>query len=258
VFVGGGGWLPGRAPGGSIGWFPLGPHEPYVPPYRSDRSRLHNVDVEHFTYANRTVPGAVTVVANDDFMRGHATGASAFVLRQDELVRAPVLGAEPLLVPHQGFSPGPAVSRSPVAQPPAWVSARTVVARRAPPAPAVQGGFQQYIPVRPGTVQPAPVARPPVRVLSPGYPRPATRTSPSYQVPPRNSPSPQYVTPRQGQRAPAIVQPRPRYPSAAPGGPPGTVNRQLPAQRDAPAPRGTDRGRSDSSKDDPLWLLKDR
>ena len=167
VFVGGGGWLPGRAPGGSIGWFPLGPHEPYVPPYRSDRSHLHNVDVDHFNYVNR-VPGAVTVVANNDFMRGHATGASAYALRQDELVRAPVLGVEPPLVPHQGFSPGPVASRGRVAQPPTWASSRTVVARLAPPVSAV--GQPRVLQARPGVMRPAPMARSPVRVLTPGYP----------------------------------------------------------------------------------------
>ena len=118
VFVGGGGMLPGRAPGGSIGWFPLGPHEPYIPPYTSDRSHLHNVDVEHYTWVNHSVPGAVTIMGRDDFMRGHAAGPSAFALRQDEVVRVPVLGAPPPFVPHQGFAPGPIASRGPVAQPP--------------------------------------------------------------------------------------------------------------------------------------------
>ena len=85
TFVGGGGWHSSPAPGGSVGWFPLGPHEPYIPPYRTNRTRLHNVDVEHIAYVNRSVPGAVTVVPNETFVRGQPTAGAALLLPNDEL-----------------------------------------------------------------------------------------------------------------------------------------------------------------------------
>ena len=88
TFVGGSGWRPDQAPGESVGWFPLGPHEPYIAPYRTDRTRLHNIDVEHFNYANRNVPGAVTVVPSETFVRGQPTSQAA--------LRLPTVGSRKL------------------------------------------------------------------------------------------------------------------------------------------------------------------
>jgi hypothetical protein len=183
TFVGGGGWHSGSFSGGSIGWFPLGPHEPYLAAYRANRTRMHNVDVEHMAYLNRTVPGAMTVVSNDTFVLGQPTGGDRLRLSDDELMKAPVHGAVAPLVPRQeSFLGGSFASHGPVAQPPTSVVSRPVVARLTPPPRQVPFAVrQQAFAVHPGQPldvgtlanlkQAAPATRSPVKVVTPGYPR---------------------------------------------------------------------------------------
>ena len=180
TFVGGAGWHPHQAPGESVGWFPLGPHEPYVPPYRSDRTRLHNVDLEHITYVNRSVPGAVTVVPGEAFIHGQPAERARLTLPSDDLGRAPVRGAVAPLVPQkESLFGGASVSRAKVAQPPAFVTSRPVVARLTPPPqPVPFAARRQALAAHPG--QPldagrlsnlsrsAPPSRPPVSAVTPG------------------------------------------------------------------------------------------
>ncbi len=91
---------------------------------------MHNVDVEHIAYVNRNVPGAVTVVSNETFVHGQPTAGAALLLPNDELGRAPVRGAVAPLVPQkESFLGGSFASHGPVAQPPASVMSRPVVAR---------------------------------------------------------------------------------------------------------------------------------
>jgi hypothetical protein len=183
TFVGGQGWRLGQAPGGSVGWFPLGPHEPYVAPYRSDQTRFHNVDVQHFNYANRNIPGAVTFVPEEAFVRGQPTSQAALRLSNNEMVQVPVRGAVAPLVPQkESLLGGSSATRGPVAQPPASVLSRPVVARLTPPLRAVPfSSRQQALSAHPGQPldaetmaslrQPGPASRPYVRVVTPGYPR---------------------------------------------------------------------------------------
>ena len=183
TFVGGGEWHSSVGPGGSVGWFALGPHEPYIPPYRTNGTRLHNVDVEHITYVNRGVPGAMTVVPHEIFVRGQPTAGAALLLSNDELKGAPVRGAiAPFAPQRDSFLGGSVASRGPIAQPPAAVMSRPVVARLAPPPPAVPFAVrQQALSAHPGQPldqetlsnlrQSSPIVRSPVRVLSPGYQR---------------------------------------------------------------------------------------
>ena len=183
TFIGGAGWRPGQAPGGSVGWFPLGPHEPYVAPYRSDRTRLHNIDVQHFNYANRNVPGAVTFVPEEAFVRGQPTSQAALQLSNNEMVQAPVRGAVAPLVPQkESLLGGFGATRGSVAQPPASVLSRPVVARLTPPPRAAPFASRQQVlsahpgqPLDAGTManlrQSGPASRPQVRVVTPGYPR---------------------------------------------------------------------------------------
>ena len=183
AFVGGGGWRPSQAPGDSVGWFPLGPHEPFVAPYRTDRTRLHNVDVEHIPYANRSVPGAVTFIPNDTFVRGQPAGGAALRVPNDELMRAPVRGAVAPIAPQkESFLGGSFASHGAVARPPASVMSRPVMARLTPPPQAVPFAVrQQEMASRPGQPldpetmsrmrQGAPPVRSPVSVVSPAYSR---------------------------------------------------------------------------------------
>ena len=183
VFVGGGGWRSSQAPGDSVGWFPLGPHEPFVPPYRSDSARPRDAGVDHIPYANRSIPGAVTFVPNETFVRGQPVGGAAVRLPNDEIMRAPVRGAfAPIAPQKESFLGGYAPSYASVARPPAFAMSRPVMARLTPPPQAVPFAVrQQEMSSRPGRPldsatlnsmrQGALPVRPPVSVVSPGYSR---------------------------------------------------------------------------------------
>ncbi len=144
AFVGGGGWRSSQAPGEDIGWIPLGPHEPYVASYRTDHTRLHNVDVEHLTYANRSVPGGMTFIPADAFVRGLPAARASLHLSNDELMKAPVRGAAAPLIPQKESFLGTSVaSHGIVAHPPASVMSRPVVARLTPPPQSVPFAARQ-------------------------------------------------------------------------------------------------------------------
>jgi hypothetical protein len=140
AFVGGGpGWSASISAGGYVGWFPLAPHEPFIPWWGRPR-----VSVANITYVNRTY---VTVVNRTAFVSGGLVSAN--YVRDTAIVRqvtaAPVLrGALPCVPTRESIriaaAPGVAVVR-----PPAALVARPVVVRVAPPpAPPT---FQQKISV---------------------------------------------------------------------------------------------------------------
>jgi hypothetical protein len=243
TFVGGSGWRPDQASGESIGWFPLGPHEPYVAPYRTNRSLQHNVDVEHFKYVNRSVPGAVTVVPNDAFVRGQPISQAALRLPNNGFAQVPVRGAVAPLVPQKesllgGFGPA---GRS-AAKPPASVTSRPVVARLTPAPQVVPfASRQQALSVHPGQPldagamanvrQPTAAARPQVRVVTPGYQRsgtgqqnPAPQTQAKANQPIRSSSS--------GSQGAPAARPSPSLPRAA--AQPTVRQQTAPAQQSRP------------------------
>lgn len=187
TFVGGAEWHSSLALGGSVGWFPLGPREPYIPPYRSNRTRMHNVAVEHIAYVNRNIPGAVTFVPNETFIRGQPTAGAAFRPPNEELMRAPVRGAVAPLVPQkESLLGGSIAAHGPIARPPASVLSRPVAARLTPPPQPVPFAVRQQAlaahpgqPLDEGTLsnlrRTAPAARSPVSVVTPGYPKKGVR-----------------------------------------------------------------------------------
>ena len=87
-----------------IGWFPLGPREVYVPSYQASRDYFNRVNVnntvvnnttitnvynnyssgtinvDHVTYANRTVAGAVTAVPSSVFVNAQPVRQAAIRL----------------------------------------------------------------------------------------------------------------------------------------------------------------------------------
>jgi len=141
VFVGG-----GTGPATWRGWFPLGPREVYVPPYRSSRDYVarinrghtpshlperdaYRVDPARQVYRNRDIHGAVTRGGDGDFRGSGGRGAVPQAPRRD---RGP-LTAEPK-PPVQRTSPPPPVARPArpevtVPKPPARVHDRPVVTR---------------------------------------------------------------------------------------------------------------------------------
>jgi FecR protein len=78
--------------GAGVGWFPLAPHEVFIPGYHCSPQHLHSVNISntyianttivdrayerraiHVDYANRNIRNAVTVVNRDNFMRAQPT-----------------------------------------------------------------------------------------------------------------------------------------------------------------------------------------
>jgi hypothetical protein len=135
--------------GGGIGWFPLGPHEVFVPAYRVSERYFTNVNVtntvvnrmtvvnfynnrnvQNITYVNRTAPGAVTVVSHDTFVNARPVMRNVVNVPDRELASAPVVrtvSASPDRASVYG-----AGNRN-ASRPPAGTVNRAVVVRHSPP-----------------------------------------------------------------------------------------------------------------------------
>ena len=265
VFVGGNNWSP--AAGDGIGWFPLGPHEPYVPPYAVSPGYARRINVAHVsnfqsgqsydatraTYVNRNVPQAVTVVHRDDFVQSRRTSGAVIAVPFAEVGRAPVMGMTAFVVPQrESVIAQPFAPQTRVVRPPENVASRSVYSRRAPPPPQVPfAARQQAFMANPGRPlsreqltalqKNRPGSQPPVTVVGPGSVN-RVDNPPAYrdgqQPPPRNAPAPGgTMTAPPPRNAPApggtMTAPQPRN-APAPG---GTMT--APPPRNAPAPAGT-------------------
>jgi hypothetical protein len=105
VFIGGDSWSISVSVGGGIGWFPLAPHEPYVPPFAAGSSYVRNINASHvqnfdprtiegrpMDYTNRRIPEAVTVVPDRDFTTSKPVARAAVNVPEHQLQAAPVQG----------------------------------------------------------------------------------------------------------------------------------------------------------------------
>jgi hypothetical protein len=134
--------------GGGVGWFPLGPREVYVPPYRTSERYVQRVNVTNTTvnvvnvtnvYNNRTDnnvtymhqhnAGAVTAVSHDTFINSRSVANSNVRVNQQQMQTAEV---------QRNFAVAP-VQRSVVGastaatvRPPAAVMSRQVVVKETP------------------------------------------------------------------------------------------------------------------------------
>jgi hypothetical protein len=173
AFAGGGGWSAslsfgaGFAVGGpvaagvAVGWFPLGPHEVYVPPYpvgvnyvrQVNITQVTNINVNNMvvnngvvtnvnvqrTYINQSVPGAVTAVPQQAFVSGHSVATVAAVVPATAAASitaassSPPAAVRPVPASVLGQS---AVGLTAVPRPPAAVTNAGFVAKVAPPPPA--------------------------------------------------------------------------------------------------------------------------
>jgi hypothetical protein len=162
-FVGGGGLSVSVAFGGvaGVGWFPLGPRDVWVPPYRYSpayvtrvnvyNTRIVNVTqvtnvytnyqrtnvvVNNYTYANNT--RAVTAVSRETFVNGQAAGRSSIRVTSDQIGHPQVVRTNAPIAPtHQSFvGPGNVSHR----MPPAVLANRQVVTRATPAPNAVAFG----------------------------------------------------------------------------------------------------------------------
>ena len=152
----------------AVGWFPLGPREPYFPAYSVSSGyfgRVNNTNTvinsttinnyynssrnpndpafNNIRYANRNVQNAVTAVPQDRFANGHRVAESARAVSGAQLATVR-FAAAPEIAPQHASVLGPRAgeaSRSP--RPPVSVLSRPVVARTAPPPAATPFDRQQ-------------------------------------------------------------------------------------------------------------------
>jgi hypothetical protein len=153
IGVGGGGY----ARDVSVGWFPLGPREVYVPSYRVSRNYVNNVNVSNTTvnttivnnyynttvvnsnvnvtnvkYVNQSVPGAVVATTPQAFTSAQPVARNAVRVDQREVASAPARAITPAAVPAKQAVLGTGAA---AAKPPAALETRAVVAKVAPPPP---------------------------------------------------------------------------------------------------------------------------
>lgn len=226
--------------GPPVGWFPLGPREVWVPPYRHSPRYIERVNVTNtvivnrtvinnninVNYVNRRVPGAVTAVPRDVLTSGRPVGSAGVRVPPDIAARGDV-GTFAPVAPQRGAVLDGRAPGGP-APPPAVIN-RRFVARETPPAPPVPFTQRQPAlqadPGRPldratnNQIQRSqpPLPRPSYRQATPqARPTPAPATG-GAQPPPavsRPAPQPGVEIPRQqgiGQErrgAPPIAQPQ--------------------------------------------------
>jgi hypothetical protein len=125
VFVSGG----GRA---DVAWFPIGPGEAYAPPYRCSSAYLANINIGNTrqSYANRSVPSAVTTVPREVFVRGQPITNAVVEIPPRRASLAQVNGTAPPVAPVEE-SLSPRRDRF-VLPPPEVPPGQTVIGRRDP------------------------------------------------------------------------------------------------------------------------------
>jgi hypothetical protein len=134
--------------GGGIGWFPLGPREVYVPPFRVSNRYVTNINVtntivnrttvinvyenrrvQNITYVNRGAPGGMTVMSHDAFVTARPVAHNMINVPSRDLAAAPV-SREITAVPQRAGVYGPGNHNAP--HPPAQVMNRPVVTLKRP------------------------------------------------------------------------------------------------------------------------------
>jgi len=153
--------------GESVGWFPLGPREVYVPSYRVSRAYVNNVNVtnttvnttvvnnyyntvvvnkttvNNVTYVNQRVPGAVTATSTQVLSTSQPVGRNVMRVDERQMASAQVNVRAPAVAPeHQAFVGS---GRAAQARPPERVATRAVVARTTPPPPPAPIARQQEL-----------------------------------------------------------------------------------------------------------------
>jgi Family of unknown function (DUF6600) len=140
--------VPGRV-GGHVGWFPLGPHDVYVPGYHASPAYVRNINMANtritdtaisnayrgragnIRYGNSEVPGAVTAVPRNVFTSAQPVAPHRVILTHGGGVGVHASTAPPAIMPVRqsvlGGNPGRVVRK-----PPRALVDRPVVARLAP------------------------------------------------------------------------------------------------------------------------------
>jgi hypothetical protein len=252
-------WVGGGAVGGGVAWFALGPREVYVPSYHTSPVYLNrinvtntvivnnvnitNVNITNVQYVNRAAPGAVMAVQQTAFANARPVQSAAIVVRPEALRSATVI-ATAAVPPTRASVVKAAAPGARVAQPPAALQSRAVIAKRTPPPPAVPFAQKQQAlaanggrPLDTSQVQQIrqsqpPAARPSVRQVQARTPTPA----PQAPVGKANIPSP--AAPQRPEAAPPTApSPAVQRPAAVPQSTPApAVQRPAAPAPSAPAP----------------------
>jgi hypothetical protein len=251
VFVGG-----GIGVGVDVGWFPLGPREVYVPTYNVSReyvnrvnisnttvntttvtnvynttivnnnnTTVNNTTVNKITYANRSVPGAVTAVPQHAFVSAQPVAKAAVKVDARQMASAPVMTRVAVAPSRESVLGVHANTANHVTAPSAAVANRQVIAKNTPPPPPVPfAKQQQMMAAHPGVpparhelraAQPANTAQahPMVKMAPPGKPTEPNTGQPGNQ--PGNQPNAS----------------RPGQPGSQPNARPGMPANQPPANQ---------------------------
>jgi hypothetical protein len=155
----------GFAAGVSVGWFPLGPREVYVPSYHVSRNYVNNVNVtnttvnttvvnnyynttvinkttvNNVTYVNQRVPGAVSATTPQAFTSAQSVSKNTVKVDAREVATAQVVATTPAVAPSRQAVLGSGATA--VVHPPATLQARAVVAKTTPPPPPPSFAKQQ-------------------------------------------------------------------------------------------------------------------
>lgn len=216
-----------------VAWFPLGPREIYIPPYRASRVYVTNVNISHTVivnrgniwktdvarqhYVNRGVNGAVTAVPEDVFAGARPVGPFAVRVSPQEAAAAHIGGSAPPSAPTRRSIAAVPDGARPAPRPPDAATRREVTVRRTPAAAAVP--FEQ---------------RRDALARDPGRPPDASQLDALRRQQPETRP--QYR-----QAAPTPRPPVTPTPQAAPPRTPAPSGRVRPSP--APAPRQTENRR---------------
>jgi hypothetical protein len=155
-FLGGSHWGVGLGYGGGIGWFPLGPREPFHPWYRTSGAYYRNVNIHNTYFRNTTIINnrgnnfnyayahnarAVTVTNRNNFVNGERINRGAFRVTEASLRGAQVTNRANFSPNRQSYF-GASGMHGNIARPSAAIQSRPVMARTSPAAAA------SHLPVR--------------------------------------------------------------------------------------------------------------
>jgi hypothetical protein len=145
-FVGGSHWGVGFGFGGGVGWFPLGPREPFRPWYRTsgryyrnvnfNNTRIRNTTIinnrtNNFNYAYARNTRAVTVTSRNNFVNGQRINRGSFHVTEASLRGAQVSNRVNFTPNRQSYFGGNG-TRGNIARPSAAIENRSVMARSTP------------------------------------------------------------------------------------------------------------------------------
>src|SRR5229473_1788851 len=261
----------------SVGWFPLGPREVYVPSYRVSRTYVNNVNISNTTvnttvvnnyyntnvvnnnttvtnvrYVNQGVPGAVTATSAQVLTTSQPVARNVVRADERQMASAQVAVRAPAMAPERQAFVGAGQPAS--VRPPERIENRAVVARTAPPPPPASVERQQ-VAIRQNGGQPLAISQArqieplqktvaaPVRMAPPARPTQPQNDAGNRPGQPQNHMRPG----REGGNAPQNNRPDTPPPNAER---PGNVQLNRPAVNNQPAAPPANNDRPNNQRND--------